>query len=415
MKIIDRYIKRRWFIHALINMAIIIVAFGALMVGFGAFSVDSDKRSLEKHLTSYAKTLSETPMDTLLAVCDGSYTTAGTEFDNPGIMFAVYAARENGSFALYTKYDFISKTQPVLGGYVNDISEETLSGHSLLTYTVSIAGSENSFVKVFASNEYINESVALIKRYAIPFAVGFVVLSIAMSLVWGYLEIKPVITNYYKQKDLISDISHEIRTPLAIIKGNLENVIAVPESSVSDIYETLESCLQEVDYMNDVSSGLLDIVRGENKSSKKDAVLSDTLSEVIDIYSDAVSMSNKSLVASIEQCNIQIDREKTRQLITILLENSVKYTREGDRISVKLKNVKDGCLLSVADTGIGVAANELESIFDRFYRAENTKSIQGTGLGLSIAKSIVESMNGTIRAVQNIPSGLEIIVHLKRS
>lgn len=109
-----------------------------------------------------------------------------------------------------------------------------------------------------------------------------------------------------------------------------------------------------------------------------------------------------------------MDREKIKQLASVLIENAVKYTREGDRINVRLKNTKDGCVLTVSDTGIGVPKGDLDSIFDRFYRADNVKDIPGTGLGLSIAQAIVEGMGGSIKASANVPCGLEITVQLKR-
>ena len=124
--------------------------------------------------------------------------------------------------------------------------------------------------------------------------------------------------------------------------------------------------------------------------------------------------ANKALLANIESCYIPVDREKIKQLASVLIENAVKYTREGDRITVRLKNTKDGCVFTVSDTGIGVPKAEQESIFDRFYRAENAKEVPGTGLGLSIAKAIVEGMGGSIRASSNIPGGLEITCVFKR-
>ena len=142
--------------------------------------------------------------------------------------------------------------------------------------------------------------------------------------------------------------------------------------------------------------------------------MSDVMSETVDMFADMATMANRALIANIEYCDIPVDREKIKQLASVLIENAVKYTREGDRITVRLKNTKDGCVFTVADTGIGVPKAELESIFDRFYRADNAKDIPGTGLGLSIAKAIVEGMGGTISAASNVPCGLEINCRFKR-
>ena len=166
--------------------------------------------------------------------------------------------------------------------------------------------------------------------------------------------------------------------------------------------------------MSDISSGLLNIVRGKSAGRSKETKMSDVMSETVDMFADMATMANRALIANIEYCDIPVDREKIKQLASVLIENAVKYTREGDRITVRLKNTKDGCVFTVADTGIGVPKAELESIFDRFYRADNAKDIPGTGLGLSIAKAIVEGMGGTISAASNVPCGLEINCRFKR-
>ena len=209
-------------------------------------------------------------------------------------------------------------------------------------------------------------------------------------------------------------MSHEIRTPLSIIKGNLENIKQFPEYKISQVGDAIAECLDEVDYMNNMSSGLLSIVRGGNKSVKREALLSDAVADAVENVAELATMSNKSLIARIDNCDISVDKEKIKQLMDVLIENSLKYTDEGDRIDVKVKNTKEGCALIISDTGIGVGKNELDKIFDRFYRGENVGDKQGTGLGLAIAKTIVESMNGTIKAMHNVPKGLEIIVTLKR-
>ena len=249
---------------------------------------------------------------------------------------------------------------------------------------------------------------------SIPFAVAFIVAAVVFSFVWGYIAIKPIMTDYVKQKDFINDMSHEIRTPLAVIKGNLENVLASPDATVAEQSEMLYQSLDEVDYMTDISSGLLNIVRGKSAGRSKETKMSDVVSETVDMFADMATMANKALIANIEYCDIAVDREKIKQLASVLIENAVKYTREGDRISVRLKNTKDGCVFTVADTGIGVPKAELESIFDRFYRAGNVKDVPGTGLGLSIAKAIVEGMGGTIKASACIPCGLEITCVFKK-
>ncbi len=410
---LDGDIKKRWVRLSLINMFMLLVVFGLFMTGFGIFAASADSATVKSDIKEYAQSLLKYSEDELrAALADGSGLPFGEDM-NPNFSFGIYKERVNGTYELLVKDDFLEREQPPIGGKLDTAAEESVGGHSFITYTARIA--PNVFVKVFAPSDFVNNAEGHIALYGIPFIIGFIIICIVISLSVGYIEIKPIMESNLKQKSFINDMSHEIRTPLAIIKGNLENVAAMPDSRVGDVNEILEQCLEEVDYMSNMSSGLLSIVRGENKHTKKESIMSEAVSEVVDMYADVAAVSGKGIVASMDYCDIRVDKEKIKQLMTILIDNALKYTSEGDRISIKLKNSADGCVLSVSDTGIGVSKGELELIFDRFYRAENAREIQGTGLGLAIAKSIVESMDGIIKAQNNVPSGLEIIAQFRRS
>lgn len=410
---LDKDIKKRWLQFALINFALVTVIFGALLAGFSAYVVTAQQSETENAVREYAQALSSLGADELRAVASGQNTFIEAD---PSFMFALYTLRDDGSVGIASPYAFLTENTPALGGREETFRTEEVGGHRFLTYTVSAGTSLKEYLKVYAPCDAMYAARDKVLRYCAPFVVCFVLLAAVFSLVWGYISIKPIMSGYVKQKNFINDMSHEIRTPLAVIKGNLENILATPDTSVGEVRDMLEASLKEVDYMTDISSGLLNIVRGQNKSTaRKENIMSEVVSEVVDMFADMATMSNKSLIANIEYCDIPVEREKIKQLASVLMENAVKYTREGDRITVKLKNAKDGCVFSVSDTGIGVPKSELDSIFNRFYRGENAKDIPGTGLGLSIAQAITESLGGTIKAVPNVPCGLDIIVQLKRA
>lgn len=409
---IDKDIKKRWLTFALVNFVLTVLIFGAVLAGFSAYVVMAQRSQLETGALAYAQELASLGKDklTLITSEDVAYID-----ENPSFSFALYTVRNDGSIGIASDERFIENNTPVLGGKAGEFAVEEVGGHRFLTVAVAVNDSTNDYVKVFAPFDAVAAANETIKTYCAPFVVLFLLIAAAFSLIWGYLSIKPIMSGYIKQKNFINDMSHEIRTPLAVIKGNLENILAMPDATVGQVADMLQGSLKEVDYMSDISSGLLNIVRGRNRSGSKETHLSDVVSDAVDMFADMAAMSNKSLVANLEYCDIPVEREKIKQLLSVLIENSVKYTREGDRISVRLKNTKDGCVLTVSDTGIGVPKNELENIFDRFFRASNTENIAGTGLGLSIAQAIVEGMGGTIKAAPNVPSGLEIIVQLKRN
>lgn len=409
---LDKDIRRLLATYTLVNMLLLFIVFGALLGGYVAVTAKSSEKAVRNGVNEYARNLKQYSLNELIEMCKGD--TGSVETGHPSYMFGIYTVRGDSSYEFYSKSDFLTLHNPMIGGKSDAFERQSIGGYQFVTYTTLIKDSAGAYIKVFAPADFLTESESLIKLYSIPFVLSFVILCAVIALMLGFIEIRPIAENYYKQKNFINDMSHEIRTPLAIIKGNLENIKQFPDSKVSQVGDSIAECLDEVDYMNNMSSGLLSIVRGGNKSVKRETLLSEAVSEAVENVAELAGMSNKSLIACIENCEITVDKEKIKQLLDVLIENSLKYTDEGDRIDVKLKNTKEGCALIIADTGIGVGKNELESIFDRFYRGENVGDRQGTGLGLAIAKTIVESMNGTIKAMHNVPKGLEIIVTLKR-
>lgn len=409
---IDKDIRKLLLLYMLANMLLLIIVFGALMGGFVAVTANANVKAVENGVAEYAEVLKQFSKTELIDLCNGNANRV--ELQNPSYSFCVYVMRGDSTYEFYSWDAFLQANNPHIGGKSDAFARESVGGHKFVTYTTPIKDSVGAYIKVFSPIDFHEEASEAVEKYSIPFSIAFIVLCVLVSLVLGYLEIRPIAENYYRQKNFINDMSHEIRTPLAIIKGNLENIKQFPDTKVSQVGDSIAECLDEVDYMNNMSTGLLSIVRVGSKSVKRETMLSDAVAESVDNIAELASMSGKALIARVDNCDIAVDKEKLKQLMDVLLENALKYTDEGDRITVRLKNTKDGCILTVADTGIGVGKNELESIFDRFYRGENVGDRQGTGLGLAIAKTIVESMNGTIKAVHNMPKGLEIVVSFKR-
>lgn len=410
---IDKDIRKRWLKFALINLALAVLVFGALTAGFSAYSVTAQRRILKEEIRGYADELLALGTDELESFCRTG--GEGGLLGDPFMAAALYTVRDDGSVSLASHSEIIDFYKPALGGRTEEFRKENIGGYEYLTYTVRVNGASQTYLKIFAPDDIRAKAEREIAVIAIPFSIAFVIAAVAFSFVWGYLTIKPVATGYVKQKNFINDMSHEIRTPLAVIKGNLENALADPDAKVADVEEMIENSLKEVDYMNDISSGLLSIVRGQNGGgARKESYLSEVLSEVVDMFADLAAVGNKAMVANLERCDMKVEREKVKQFASAIIENAIKYTSEGDRIDIKLRNTKDGCVFTVSDTGPGVPKGELDRIFDRFYRGENASDMPGTGLGLAIAAATVEGMGGSIRAFNRTPRGLEVVVTLVR-
>ena len=155
-------------------------------------------------------------------------------------------------------------------------------------------------------------------------------------------------------------------------------------------------------------SNQLDIKR-ENKN------IDELIKDVVIPYVEYAKMQNKELKVELN-CNkeINIDINKITQLMVILLDNAIKYTKEGETIEVKT-HCKDGkCTIEVLDTGIGINDEQKKHIFERFYRADKarTRETGGTGLGLAIAQTIVKAHGGTIKVYNNEPKGTKFVVKI---
>jgi heavy metal sensor kinase len=198
-----------------------------------------------------------------------------------------------------------------------------------------------------------------------------------------------------------ADASHELRTPLTIIHGELEALLENPALD-SRTMEGIGSALDESDRMSRIVHNLMTISRLDSGGERMEmrpveltAVLKNTLDHMI------LLADEKAIAVT---CNatkpvwVTGDVMRLKQVIVNLVDNAIKYTHENGKIVVTLEAVNDETVLKVADTGIGISAEALPHVFERFYRADKARSREsgGTGLGLAIVRAICTAHDGTI-------------------
>ena len=228
----------------------------------------------------------------------------------------------------------------------------------------------------------------------------------------------PVKKAWQKQIDFTADASHELRTPLAVIQTNLELVMGNPEETVESQKKWLDSILSESKRMAKLVEGLLILSRadsGQQMLMMSHFMLDLTLKDVLCSY-EAVAKAKGVVMTSGLASSVKFygDSDRIKQLVVILLDNAVKYTDTNGRITVQLIRKDKHVVLSVSDTGVGIAQEDLNRIFDRFYRAAHTKSGNqgGAGLGLAIAYWIVREHRGIIRVESSLGGGTTFSVML---
>jgi heavy metal sensor kinase len=195
-----------------------------------------------------------------------------------------------------------------------------------------------------------------------------------------------------------ADAAHEIRTPLAIIRGELEFLAAQRHSP--ELQAVLGSILDEADRLSDMVEKLamlsrMDSLWGKHAHAEFDLVaLACETMDQMRLLADEKRITLAPLMG--DPVTVAGDRNRLKQVLVNLIDNAIKYTPEGGRVAVEVKSHANRAQLTVTDTGIGVAPEHREKIFDRFYRVSTDRGETGSGLGLSIAKSICNAHGGTI-------------------
>ena len=210
---------------------------------------------------------------------------------------------------------------------------------------------------------------------------------------------RPVAESYEKQRQFITDAGHELKTPLTIIDADAELLaMELPDSEwIGDIRSQtrrLASLTNDLVFLSKMDEDRLELQRLEFP-------ISDMVGETVQTFRSRAIRENKELSARIEPMLSSCGDERSlRQLVNILLDNALKYSPEGGTVDVELKKAVRGVSLAVTNTCDAVPEGDLDRLFDRFYRAERSRSSAtgGHGLGLSIARAVVTAHKGRITA-----------------
>jgi len=255
-------------------------------------------------------------------------------------------------------------------------------------------------------------ALAVLGGVALVFAAG-----IGYVLSGGAM--KPVREAYEKQRQFAADASHELRTPLAVVLASADLLRSDPSITSPFLKQVIEDVRDEVKKMTKLVSDLLTVARTDGKANQMRLVRMDLVSAVQQTVRIMRPFAEKKDIVIDEELpkrvEIHADEQKIRQLILILVDNAVKYTPEHGRISVCVQEDRGSVKLSVSDTGIGIAPEHQERIFERFYRVDKARSrrMGGNGLGLAIAREIVEAHGGSIAVESEPGKGTTFHIRLK--
>lgn len=220
-----------------------------------------------------------------------------------------------------------------------------------------------------------------------------------------------------REKQFTSDASHELRTPLTVIKGTLEVLIRKPRNHV-EYEEKINFCVTEVNRLNHLVDQLLLLARFENQKQSlkiEKVYLNATILDTISRYSSVIQ--SKKIQVSTEFSTdyyAATDSYLFSIIINNLVSNALKYSNENSTLAISITNIDNKIQCRITDTGIGIPTEDLERIFDQFYRSNATEhpEIKGTGLGLSIVKRLCSLLNVDIKITSQENIGTTVVLSL---
>ena len=221
-----------------------------------------------------------------------------------------------------------------------------------------------------------------------------------------------------QQKQFVSDASHELRTPIAIIQGYTEMLERWGKDDPAILEESINSLSQETASMKDLLEKLLFLSRSDKKTLKVEKEMFDLSALCHEVVKETGFIDDEHTIVPKITDNIMLSGDKglIKELLRILVDNALKYTPEGGTITVGCTISKQNIILSVQDTGIGIAHEHIAHLFERFYRIDEArnKSTGGTGLGLAIAEQIVKVHGAQISVTSEIDEGTQFLIFFER-
>lgn len=220
------------------------------------------------------------------------------------------------------------------------------------------------------------------------------------------------------RRSFFADVSHELRTPLTVIRGEAEVALRSGERRAADYRDSLARIVEQATQMGRLVEDLLFIARaeaGEPRLEMRSVALHGLLADAAGSFEALAAGRGVRITFEGRDDGAVVagDRGRLRQVLAILIDNAVQYSREGGE--VRLSSLIDGAnaLITVEDDGIGIAPDELDRVFERFYRAENAREQGGgAGLGLPVAKALIEAHKGHIRLSASPSGGVRATIAL---
>ena len=336
------------------------------------------------------------------------------------------AAKENGALVLKSEnvdeegLPDADEVQDAIANGPSFVDTKSSDDEDLRVYLRPVRGPAGRTVVMEVGRSTEPERQAL--RRLMLILGGGALAGLVMSTGGGYWlagrALRPIKTAMDKQHEFVADASHELRTPLSLIRANAEILKREADKPVAANMQSVQDIISETDRLASLVSQMLTLARADTGGSPAEmapvdlaALAQDTAREMRLLASEnGTTVEAKTSGSAI----VEGDELRLRELLTILIDNSLKYSDAGARIDVKVSGGHGKAVVQVSDNGRGIPDEALPRIFDRFYRADRARSreLGGSGLGLAIARWIAETHGGTIRINSEVGRGTTVTVEL---
>lgn len=313
--------------------------------------------------------------------------------------YFVVKTNSNGVIDFVETKNIAAVSQEQAAAYAREILEENKTEGLYDIYSYKVSESENGKMIVF-----LDSSQQIVSKYSLlvtSITVAGISVAIVFLLVFFLSKkaIKPFVESIEKQKQFITDASHEIKTPITIISANVDLL-------KMDYGENkwLKSIKNQTERLTSLTNGLTLLAKSDEMQvpiHQSTFSMSNLVRETAESFKILAEADNKTFNIKVQpDINIYGDKENLKQVISILSENAIKHSNKNGIINLSLSIKGKYTVLELYNTCNSIKQEEINRIFDRFYRADSSRSrgTGGYGIGLSIAKAIVEMHKGKISA-----------------